>query len=276
MSRLSFALIAATALAIIWAPYLARAQTAAAADPGPSPICTDRPTKSSAACTVDPGMIQIEADIVNASFQRLNGTTTDTYLIANPTLKYGLTKTLDIEAGLDPYEVVRTRDQTGTRTASGIGDLYLRLKSQLYNSANGATQISLYPYIKLPTARHAIGNGSVEGGLIVPITFQLNDKINLAYSPEGDVFKDTVGSGRHFNTAHVVSVAYSLPGDYTLNGEVWGDWNFDPSGTVKQYSLDFIVTKLVNKGLQLDGGVNFGLNRETPGVQVYAGVSTKY
>jgi len=32
----------------------------------------------------------------------------------------------------------------------------------------------------------------------------------------------------------------------------------------------------VGKSFQLDGGVNLGLNRATPGVQVYLGVSKKY
>jgi hypothetical protein len=285
VSRLTFTLLAAGALALIWTPYLAKAQTTAApavpaaapaADSGPSAICTDRPTKASNACTVDPGVFQVEADLFNGAFQHANGVTTDTYLVTNPTLKYGLTKTLDIEANIAPYEVVRTHDSTGTHTESGIGDLYLRLKDEIYSSADGNTQIGLYPYLKAPTARHGVGNGAVEGGVVVPVNLKLNDKVTLTFAPEADAFKDAVGSGRHFNTAQVINVGYSLPNDYTVYGEVWGDWNFDPTGTVRQYSLDFAVAKLVNKSFQLDGGVNFGLNRATPGVQVYVGVSKKY
>jgi hypothetical protein len=271
-------------LAAAFAPLalagMANAQQAAApaplADPGPSAICTDRPTKSSNVCTVDPGVFQVESDLFNGTFQHLNGVTTDTYLVTNPTLKYGLTKTLDIEANIVPYEIVRTHDQTGTSTQSGIGDFYLKLKDQLYSSADGNTQIGLYPYLKVPTAPRGIGNRAVEGGLIVPISLKLNDKVTLGFAPEGDAFKDSTGSGRHFNTAQTINVGYSLPNDYTVYGEVWGDWNFDPSGTVRQYSLDFAVAKLVNKSFQLDGGVNFGLNHATPGVQVYVGVSKKY
>ena len=58
----------------------------------------------------------------------------------------------------------------------------------------------------------------------------------------------------------------------TASLEVWGDANVDPAGTVKQASFDlgaaWIPAKAPN--FQLDGGVNLGLNRATPGVQAHA------
>ena len=51
--------------------------TAAPADGAPAgalnAICTDRPTKSNYACTVDAGHVQYESDLLNGSFLRLNG-----------------------------------------------------------------------------------------------------------------------------------------------------------------------------------------------------------
>ncbi len=283
MSRLKLALIAAGALAVTWTPYLARAQAAATppapappADPGPTPICTDRPTKSNNACTVDPGAFQLETDLFNGTFQHLSGVTTDTYLVTNPTLKYGVAKNLDVEVNIAPYEFVRTHDASGDHTVGSVGDLYLRLKYLAFSTADGNTQIGLIPYVKAPTARDTVGNGAWEGGVSIPINIKLNDKWSLTFSPEFDAFKDNVGDGRHFNTSQTVSLGYNLPADVTVSGEVWGDWNLDPAGTIRQYSLDFAITKLVNKSLQIDGGVNFGLNHATPGVQLYAGVSKKW
>ena len=78
------------------------------------------------------------------------------------------------------------------------------------------------------------------------------------------------------NHIEVVNVGYSLPANVTVSGEVWGDWNYDPSGTVRQYSADVAVAWQMRKDLQLDGGLNFGLNRQTPGVQAYVGVSQRF
>jgi hypothetical protein len=239
-----------------------------------TPICADRPTKSNNACAVDPGSWQLETDLFNSTFQREGGVTTDTYLITNPTLKYGVAENWDVEANIAPYEIVRTHDAGGTQTLSGLGDLFLRVK---YDAIpQGTVQLALVPYVKLATARNGIGNGAVETGVSVPVNITLSDIWNLGISPEFDALKDASAGGRHFNTSQTVVIGYALPGDLTLNAELWGDWNTDPDGTVSQYSLDFAAAKLLTKTLQIDGGVNFGLNRATPGVQLYAGLATKF
>jgi hypothetical protein len=239
-----------------------------------TPICADRPTKSNNACTVPVGSWQLETDLFNGAFQRSGGVTTDTWLLTNPTLKYGLAENWDVEANLVPYEIVRVHSAAGTETLSGIGDLFLRMKVDAI--PQGPVQVGLLPYVKLPTARDGIGNGAVEGGVSVPVNIALSEKWSLGFSPEFDALKDAEGSGRHFNTSQTVVAGYALPGDVTLNAEVWGDWNADPAGTVRQYSADFGVAKLLTKTFQIDGGVNFGLNRATPDVQLYAGLATKF
>jgi hypothetical protein len=240
---------------------------------GQSPICADRPTKSNNACAVDPGAWQLETDVFNGTFQRGGGVTTDTYLITNPTLKYGVAENWDIEANLVPYEIVRTHDAARTQTLSGIGDLFLRLKYAAI--PQGDVQLGFIPYVKLPTARDGIGNGTAEAGISVPVNITLSDVWSVGFSPEFDALKDARGGGRHFNTSQTVVVGYALPGDVTLNAELWGDWNIDTAGIQRQYSADFAVAKLLTQTLQIDSGVNFGLNRATPDVQLYAGLATK-
>ena len=260
----------------------ADAQSAPAAPAAPAPaaliaICTDRPTKSNYACTVDSGHFQYEADVFNGSFLRLNGVTTDTYLATNPTLKYGVTSNIDVEANLSPLEIVRTHDKFGDdRTLAGVGDLDLRLKYQFLNVYSGNLQATVLPYVKAPTGRPGIGNGVVEGGLILPVNYKLNSILTLTTVPEVDFLKDSSGGGRHLNTAQLINLGVSLPKNFTLYGELWGDWNFDPAGTVKQYSADAAIAYGVTPYLQLDAGLNFGLNKYTPGVQAYVGVSQKF
>ena len=242
-----------------------------------SAICTDRPTKSNYACTVDAGHFQYESDIVNGSFLRLNGVTTDAYLVVNPTLKYGLTSNIDVEANFSPAEIVRTHDDARDgRTIAGVSDLYLRLKYEFLNIQGGNLQATILPYVKAPTARPGIGNGAVEGGAIMPVNYKLTSILTLTIDPEVDLYKDSTGDGRHVNTSQLVNIGVSLPHNFTLYGELWGDWNFDPAGTVKQYSADTAIAYGVTNYLQLDAGLNFGLNRYTPGVQAYVGISQKF
>jgi hypothetical protein len=245
---------------------------AAAADD--TPICADRPTKSNNACAVEPGTWQLETDLFNGTFQSGGGVSTDTWFVTNPTLKYGVAENWDVEANLVPYEIVRTHDAFGARTLGGIGDLFLKVKVDAI--PQGDVQLGIIPYVKLPTARDGIGNGAVEAGVSVPVNITLSDAWSFGFSPEFDAPKDANDSGRHFNTSQTVVVGYALPDDLTLNAELWGDWNEDPAGAPTQYSLDFAAAKLLTKTLQIDGGVNIGLNRATPDVQLYAGLATRF
>jgi hypothetical protein len=283
LPRYTICIVAAAVLAL---PLEARAQaaapasaatTATTADPNMlSAICTDRPTKSNVPCTVDAGHFQIESDLYNGTYFKSGGVETDTYLVTNPTFKYGLTKTLDAEVNIAPYEVVASRGLGVKTTLEGVGDLYLRLKYNFLSTASGWLTASVIPYVKAPTARLGIGNGAVEGGALMPTSFKLSDKLTLTSVPEMDAFKDAAGDGRHLNTAQLVNLAYSLPRNVTVYGEVWGDWNFDPTGTIRQYSADVAATWGMTNYLQFDIGLNFGLNQATPGVQAYAGVSKKF
>jgi len=242
-----------------------------------SSICTDRPTKSNYACTVDEGHFQYESDVVNGSFLRLNGVTTDTWLILNPTLKYGVAPNVDVEANFSPLEIVRTHDNLGnSQTLTGVSDLYVRMKYEFLNPDGGNLQATILPYVKAPTAQIGIGNGAVEGGLIMPVNYEINSKLTLTTVPEVDFFKDAIGSGRHVNTVQLINLGISLPDSFTLYGELWGDWNFDPLGTTRQYSADTALAYGVTPYLQLDVGLNVGLNKYTPGAQAYVGVSQKF
>ena len=256
-----------------------RAQSSAAGAGGDlsSSICTDRPTKTSNPCTVEAGRIQYEADVFNGAFQRQGGVTTDTYLATDPTLKYGLTPSIDVEAEIAPYEVVRTRNRDApAETLGGVGDLYLRLKYGAYGRGDDKLQVALDPFVKAPTARRGVGDGAVEGGLQVPVAYRLSDKLTFGATPEFDANADQARTGRHLYMAQTASLALSLPGAITVYGEVAGDWDFDPGSTTRQYSADVAVSWVAVKALQFDAGLNFGLNAATPGVQAYAGVSQKF
>jgi hypothetical protein len=76
--------------------------------------------------------------------------------------------------------------------------------------------------------------------------------------------------------AQVASLGWQLNDKLSISGDLWGHWNWDPAGTTRQYSADGAVAYLVNNDLQLDAGANFGLNGETPDVELYGGISKRF
>ncbi len=240
-----------------------------------APICTDRPTKSNFACTVPKGLVQIEADGFNWLTSTAGGTRTDQLLFTNPTFKYGLTSSSDIQLNWVPFTRLRSRDAAGrVSTLSGVGDVTLRFKQRL-TAAEGAFQLAVLPFVKLPTARLGIGNGKVEGGIAVPINYSMPGGWTITLGPQLDVLADFDGQGRHAGLTGLVNIAKQF-GAFTLYNEIWTSQNFDPSGTVRQYSYDVSLAWLPRPTLQFDIGANVGLNRNTPDLVAYVGISTRF
>jgi len=243
-------------------------------------FCTDRPTKSTGPCTVDTGHFQLESDVFNATFDRSGGQNTNTFLFSNPTLKFGVTNTADLEVNLAPYERVDVRDRlSGAQMhAQGVGDLYLRGKLSLIGDDGGDFALTLSPFVKLPTAAHGLGNGAVEEGLVIPMSFNLPQNWALTVDPEVDSLKNEGDSGRHINLAGLIGFSRPVSKTLTLSLELWSDVNIDPSGTVRQYSFDVGMAWIPSRrpNLQFDCGINFGLNSVTPAAQLYTGVSQRF
>ena len=241
-------------------------------------LCTDRPTKSTGPCTVDAGHWQVEVDAYDVTWDRSGGVGTRTTVIADPTLKLGLTDSLDVEASYAARVETTTTAGGVTTRAAGGGDLYLRAKYNLIGDNGGSLAAAVSPFVKLPTAGHQIGNGAVEGGVIAPVQLTLSTGLQILVDPEMDLLENGSGHGNHLNLVNLVSVSRPLTSTLTLSAEVWSDANFEPVKTVTQASLDLGLAWIPKAmpALQLDGGVNIGLNRSTPDLQVYAGVSRRF
>ena len=243
-------------------------------------LCTDRPTKSTGPCTVDAGHWQVEADVANVTIDHSGGMDTTTTLGPNPTIKFGLTNTIDAELNFAPYVEVTTKDRsTGVTThASGVSDLYAKLKVNLIGDDGGDLAVAIVPYVKAPTAPASIGNRAVEAGIIAPVSINLPASWSLTIDPELDLLKNAADNGRHLNASGLLSFSRPASKTVTLSVELWADANYDPQKTVTQVSADlgaaWIPASMPN--VQFDGGVNFGLNSVTPAAQVYVGISRRF
>lgn len=245
----------------------------AATDPGP--ICTDRPTKSNAACTVPEGMVQVEADLFSWTRTATGSARADVLVYTNPVVKYGLGANSDIQFNIAPLVEVRTRASGQTVSQRGIGDLTMRFKQRL-TGPDDTVQIALLPFVKAPTAERGIGNGEWEGGVIVPVQMPVGTA-TLTLVPQINLLADALApNDRHIEFQGVANLAYPIAARTTLAVELWTSQNWDSAGTVQQYSADTAVSYLLNDRLQLDAGGNFGLNRATPDLQIYVGVSARF
>jgi hypothetical protein len=250
------------------------AASAAVADE--APICADRPGKATGTCTVPAGHWQIETGLADWTLERSGGGRDTLLVIGETTVKYGLTDSANIEVDVTPWQRA-TRRAGGSRDAnSGFGDLNILYKQRL-TAPDAAVQVAAMPFVKAPTAKHSLGNGKWEGGLLLPVGYTIpKSPLGLALTPEIDWVADADGRGHHAAMAQAASLGWQASERLNLSAEIWGQWDWDPSGTTRQASVDGAVAYLLGSDVQLDAGANFGLNRVTPDVEIYGGVSTRF
>ena len=240
-------------------------------------FCADRPGQATLPCTVDQGHFQLETAIADVTYDRSGGLVTDTYLLSDATLKLGLARRTDVEVSIAPYEAVRTYDpQSGSaQTLYGPSDLTLALKQNIFGDYRGPLAMAVEPFLTLPTGRSGIGDGGVEGGVLLPVAFGFKSAV-LNLNAELDFRRDATGHGVHPEKVEIINVAWSLPANLGLTTELYARERQDPTGVVTETSADLALALSIPKDLQLDVGMNFGLNPQTPAVEAYCGVSKRF
>jgi hypothetical protein len=252
---------------------LASASQAVAADP--QPICADRPGKANPTCTVPAGMVQIESGLIDWSHDRSDGVSANALALGATALKYGVSDRWHIELDVSPYNEVRIRGGGIDEKNSGFGDLVVRSKYRL--TSGDGVQVALSPFVKIPTANHRIGNGKWEGGIAFPIDYSIpKSPLSITLGPEVDWLADDDGSGHHASMIQVIGLGLQASEKLNLSAELWGQWNWDPAGTTREATADMAVAYLISNDVQLDAGANFGLNRNTPDIELYSGVSVRF
>jgi hypothetical protein len=235
-------------------------------------FCAERPGKATPPCILDAGHVQLEVGLADAVFQRGRGAHEDTYTLGAAEVRFGLTRRLEAEAGWAPLIVDHRR---GAGRRSGSGDAFLGLRSALTDPDASGVAVSLQGFVTAPTATHGLGAGGWTGGVRLPASVPLGANSNLGLTPEVDVVRDATGGGAHLAWIGVAAISHGV-GPTTLGVEVWGRIDDDPAARTYQASADLTAAFAVGANAQLDAGVNLGLNRATPDIEIYAGVARRF
>jgi len=239
----------------------------------------DRPTKGFSVRTVDAGHVELESDFVSYTYARYLGITTRGFEAFDPNLKLGVTDWADLELQFNGLQSQRSFDAaTGATVANGtgFGDVLLRAKLNLFGNDSGPAGLALIPYVKLPSSTPVISNGAVEGGLIAPLALRVEDYI-ITLMTELDALKNADDGRRYPNFVNLVGVSHPIPGIDGANAmvELFSSAGTDPA-TPPVYTFDLGANYRLDRHTILDLGLNLGLNRAAPKLQVYSGISLRF
>ncbi len=243
---------------------------------------TDRPDTTESAITVDAGHFQLEVSFCDFTRTRSSdGTRVDQTVIAPFNLKVGLTDNTDLQFVFEPHVTVRTRSPgVPAQTRRGLGDMQLRLKINLWGNDGpqagfGATSFGLMPFVKIPTARGAFGNGRVEGGLILPFGVELPAGFELGLMAELDVVRNASNRRYGAEFVHTATVAHKILGKLGGYVEFVGVTPRRTEGTYQAY-FSTGLTFGIGKDVQLDAGVRLALNRGSDDFNAFTGLSVRF
>lgn len=146
------------------------------------------------ATTVDAGHGQIDVDVVNAAWE--SGAMGDSrFDILAFKARVGLTRRFDVHLEFSPYRQTFTADGPRMGTARGIADTTVRVGLNLWGNDGGISAASIVPFVRIPTATGGVGTGALEGGVAVPMSFELPAHVE-AFVVTSAEFADNVLGGR--------------------------------------------------------------------------------
>ena len=247
-------------------------------------LTTDRPDTTESPFTVDAGHVQIETNLFGYSRSRpdLEGTITDTFDVATTNIRVGLTNSAEINFVLQPYGGITTRPLDPSRAfrSSGVGGLEIRAKVNFWGNDTfgepGSTALAVLPFVSLPVDRaNGVSPTYVEGGLVVPFGVQLSDKFGLGINAVGLSLRDSGAARHHAEFLTSASLAYEWTETFSTYYEVVAQvGRHDPQGDI--VLLDSGFTYKLNKNVQLDGGVNFGVTPAAARINPFVGITTRF
>jgi Putative MetA-pathway of phenol degradation len=193
-----------------------------------------------------------------------------------------LTNSAEIDIFPQPYGVISTRPLAPSTAfrSSGVGGLVIRGKLKLWGNdtfgERGSTALALLPVVSLPTDRtNGVSPTYVEGGLMVPFTVQLSDKLTFETFPGGLFLRDSGATTHHAEFVVTANFEYEWTETFgTFYEVVYQFARTDPRGDI--VFLNTGLTYLLNRNVQLDAAVNFGVTPAAARIIPFGGITMRF
>jgi len=203
---------------------------------------------------------------------------TDTILAGDLLIRYGLSDVDEVQLGWTAFGHVRERGKaTGAVSKTqGTGDITLAYKRSLRHPDGNELSIAIQPFVTLPVGGSAIGGGGWSAGLLLPISFDVSDHVQLQATPEIGASVDEDGHGRHAVFGGVAGLGLAISDTTGVTFELSAFREHDPAGHFTELLAGVSGTWQPDENWQLDVGAILGLNQDSPDVELALGVSRRF
>lgn len=245
----------------------------ATASPPLRELSTDRPDATESPFTVDPGHVQIEADVVAHLRDRRDGIKTREWSAVPFNLRVGLTRNFEAGVFVSPWLRQDLEPRGGPRERhSGYGDIVLRGKFNFTGNDGGDFAAGLIADFSLPTGSKAFRGDGVDGTFILPIACDLSGGWEMGAMTGVAPWRKTDRGDRRVVFINTVTVGREITKVMRGFMELTSEAGDGPHVA----TFDAGLTFKLNADTQLDCGANFGLSRHAADLVVFAGVSRRF
>lgn len=241
-------------------------------------FCPTRPSLGSSACTTRAGQVQGEMSAVDWQLDRTADAREDRVIAGDLLLRLGIGARTEVQLGWTALGLVRTRDRASgaVDVITGTGDVRLAVRQNLRNPDGTGLSFGVEPFVTLPVGRAPVGAGDWGAGAVLPVSYDLGEKVNIAFTGTGEALPDEDGEGRHLSLTGIAGLTVAVTGSVDATAELSLQRDDDPQG---HRTLALAAGSLAwqpGRTWQLDLLVAAGLNRDTPDVRVVSGVAVLF
>lgn len=214
---------------------------------------TDRPDLTESPFTVDAGHFQYETDLFKTDRSTLQGVKTIQNVYNGFNFKAGITNTLDIQFILESFTTRKIIEGNSSASESGIGNITLRAKQNLWGDDNGRTAMAILPFIDIPTKT----GSKVTGGVVFPLAVELSHDWDIGAELEFDLQDNQLNNGYHVNLLASSTVSHPLFSNLSFFAE--GMVSRESELKSYEYFLDAGIVFEWKDNINLDTGLYYGL-----------------
>ncbi|WP_294253888.1 transporter [uncultured Sphingomonas sp.] len=236
-------------------------------------FCPTRPSIGGSSCTTEPGRVHVEASFVDWERDDTADQREDRIVTADLLVRAGVGSKTEVQLGWTGYGHDRTRDKASGAIdrVTGTGDLRFAIRQHLAGEKGKPFSAGVEGFVTAPTGKSPIGDGTWSAGAIVPVQYDLTEKLAVAFTGEADAAANESGQGRHFAYSGITSLRYKLSEKVTTTAEFSLERDNDPEGHETHALAALSTAWRPTKVLQFDLLAVAGLNRNSPDLRLVAG-----
>jgi Putative MetA-pathway of phenol degradation len=237
-------------------------------------MVTDRPTMTQSPFTVDAGHYQIEVEAFSLGQDRSGGTTTKS-LDTEINFKMGICVQSELQISLQPYRSVNTNGNGMNADKSGLGDLNMRYKYNLWGNNGEESAAAVMPFLTIPTHSDSLdANRELTGGLIIPFSTRVEKDWKVGIMLEIDLVRNVDDDGYVGQFIQSFAVGHQIVNDLHGFVEILNLASADDQAAGQAF-FNVGGTYRFGPDINFDAAVHFGLTEASEDLRFAVGISVR-